>query len=165
MDITKEFEIRNKRLGKRKNRKKEYHLLEKILQNPFPIVISKEPMTHQLEAYGWAYFNLNSLHQKEPIDPKNLMSSVALVKKVMTRAYDFEVNGSKYLPDGYPEYVAGIRLAGTMFETEVGKSPSSLGIRDHRKLTYQQSKSILHLLRFNELDKHGNFWENKKQSL
>ena len=88
IETTEEFKIRSSRLGKRKNHRKEYALLEKILADPYPMQFGEEPMNEFPETIGWLYFHLEELHSKEPIYPSDLTESVVFLYKIVSLAWD-----------------------------------------------------------------------------
>ncbi len=155
---TKEFKKRSKCLGKLKNHRKEYNLLERILKDPFPMNLSEEPITQMPGSYGWAYFNLEFFHPNEPIHPEHLFKSIALLNKVVTRAWEIVLDGRRYFSDGYDEYVGGKRVA--MPEVSAVDTGYHLLLSNPEKLSFKDARTVLHVARFGKPDYDGNLWQN-----
>lgn len=161
MDFSTEFKRRSATLGKRKNHRKEHAILEKILQNPFPIDLTNEPIIIEPETIGWTYFNLDFLEESKILTPQTLASLLGLVEKVFYKAFNIESGGKRVYLDESSNYEAlGLRL-GTrdMFESLTNHSPEDIGLKNLYEFSKEQARTVLHLLRFKKTDYEGNLWE------
>jgi len=150
---TEEFELRRKRLGKPKNRRREYALLEKILVDPFPMQLGREPITGFPDIYGWLYYHIRMIHPNEPIYPKDLANYITFLEKVILVAWDCRhKDGKRIQPE--PRFNSEtIRARIPYWAHEIG-----LEIDYGSTMTLNQAQTILHYLKFDKPDYDGSLW-------
>ncbi len=140
---TEEFWLRSRRLGKPKNRGKEYAILEAILKDPYPMQLTKSgPCMHFPDTEGWVYFNIERLIREEPVSRLELANAVATVDKVVISCWQLrDARGNLLQPN-----IASLERMIALYNNS--DLPMSLA----------EAKTTLHYIVFKRPDYTENLW-------
>ena len=148
---TDEFIIRSTRLGKPKNRGREYAFLEKIMKDPYPLELEGEPINGFPDNIGWLYFHIEDLH-KGDITPSELSSYIFFVDKVIRLAWDYTGYGNKTIqPDPFDKKYISSNIP--FWANDLG-----MELGDNFSMNYSQARTMLHYIRFGKSDSGGHLW-------
>lgn len=158
MTIDDEFAVRSRRLGKRKNRRKEYALLERILDNPFPMQLGDEPVRETADVLGYMYFHLEDLVSKEQVIPRDITKAIRFLAKVVYGAWDIQPDDPWSYPYEFDEEREANRFIHKAMEIGIDTGYTL-------PMNPQQAKTLLHYIRFGQTDQNGVLWVKPETSL
>lgn len=171
---TKEYKTRSKGLGKVKNHKREYWLLERILTDSFPMQFGDEPLKEFPDIVGWLYFHLEEVCSEKPTSAWEIADSLAFLEKVVSLAWEIRnekgkrvgcsrwCNVEQTVVSEIPEYAREIGI-----KLELKKDQLIYDAHhnvDDYVLDHDKARTILHYMRFGKPDYEGNVWESSKDN-
>ncbi|TAL57602.1 MAG: hypothetical protein EPN86_01700, partial [Nanoarchaeota archaeon] len=140
-----EFKTRSRRLGKLKNRRKEYNMLEQILADSFPMELGDEPVRQTADVLGYMYFHLEELVPKEQVIPRDITSAIRFLAKVVYGAWDIQPNDPWSYPYEFDEEREASRFMHKAMEIGIDTGYTL-------PMNRQQARTLLHYVRFGQTD-------------